>query len=146
MRLKPNDRSSASWPRVVTTGSTSTATSASWAMEKRRVMLCQSEVSCFSSRKVGVPPPKWTWASVRRSPSGCATLSISRASMAMYMSAVCWLRAITTLQPQYVHISLQNGMCTYSESGACGPCAPASCSASARSAGPISSDHSGAVG
>ena len=58
MRLKPSDRSSPSWDRVVTFGSISIATSASGSTWNLRAIAIQSVSIWSSDRKVGVPPPQ----------------------------------------------------------------------------------------
>jgi hypothetical protein len=77
IRLKPSSASRSICDRVVMAGSISTAFSPSGANWKWRVMISWQRVSCFSSRKVGVPPPQWSWVKVRRLGRWLATSATS---------------------------------------------------------------------
>ena len=66
MRLKPIPASASICDRVVMAGSISTAFSPSLTNSKWRVMISWQRASCFSSRKVGVPPPQWSCVKARR--------------------------------------------------------------------------------
>src|SRR3954470_7311238 len=87
-------------------------------------------------RKLGEPPPSETSLTGNVGPSLSARRAISVESMSMYASPRAGSRVAITLQPQYQHRLLQNGMWTYSDAG---PLVPSSSRSTAETSSGLNS-------
>ena len=99
-RLKPTSRKATRWSRVSRRGSTSTPASTSGASVNREWIMSPSRRISSGSEKVGVPPPKWSWTTLRFGFSSGFIKSISRSRYFRYSPLFFWSAVITVVQPQ----------------------------------------------